>query len=496
MYTQLRNELDLLHKKVQIECEDIGHQILNIEKVLATVDDNISFKQHEIENIPNESKKNNQVGITQIDPYIEFINNFREEIINTFYNNAQMWNYTMGAWYYKIKRILYYEPILRKKLRITNVESLSISQDLLLAIIDATEKVTIYPMYDSTVSDFEAALCILAAFYSVFTENKMDEHTTIIDICKLLPTIFKSLTNELAIEKNISNKTQFIFNDPDDMKFFIPLHKGRHYSTKTFNNHVLIKIFIRKKIFQKIPGDQEAEESNIVKSQISGNMEDDRLLYWTYQLLRPKLHNNIPIFIHQQQYLRSGLTAIGTLYLIWKIVNSESVFGKRSGKFYLSTIFPHMDKISINEPDFISKSIHNFEFLLENYIIPSFIHDPEITISKLFPGIVCLLVTESVRTGWNQNKKATNINTLHIQTIKNPIIEYIISQFSEDDDLTRLEKHDSALFHFENGLNLALSFTLPKQRILSIASSLFNVHDMYDLLYFLVFGFLPIAAVI
>ena len=496
----LKTELDVLQAHVQTECPKLNTNLRDIENALLLENQKIipSSETHSVLEESLQAKTVTQVTITQIDPAIHFTENFRPEMIKTFYNNTQMWSYTFGAWFYKLKRAFFTDSKLKRMLKLTYVDSLSITQELLSISINALEQITIYPMHDNLVSDLEAGLCLLTAFFASYPGTFLTENIKFVDVIQNLSQIFRYLNTEILATKNASPQDfYFGFNDPDKMKYFIPLCKGRHYAINTFSNHILIKIFIKKGVIKQVPGDQMSKGHVVIESKLTGTLTDDKLLYWTQILLQPKLGKEVPIFVHQQQYLRSGIVAIESLYLLWQILNSESIFGKRTGKFYLTTIFPHVNAEDVTETEFSSVNIQNFEFLMKNYVVPTYLANNESTISTLFPGLISIVVNESVRLGWDHNQNTlTQTNALHSQTKDNPFVEYIRSQLEETAELAVLEKHDKILFHFENGLNVTLSLALPRHRLFAMASSLFNVADLYDFLYFLVLGFIPVATVI
>ncbi|AGT99242.1 portal capping protein [Suid betaherpesvirus 2] len=440
----------------------------------------------------------NKLGITQIDPHIEYVHDFRGEIIFTFFSDVHAWSYTMGPWYYKIKQYLFYESKWKRRLKIVNVESLSISQELLTALINAAEKVTYYPSYDVMISDLEAAACILISYYSVFACNvDLEDVRDAGDVFPLLSAIFKFLADDIVMEQSVGDDSiNFGFDDPEGIRFYTPINRGKHYHKGTFDNNILMRIFLRREVFGHLPRETTHLHSDLIGDRMFGAPVEDRLLYWTKRFWGPKMGHNIPNFVQDQHYLRSGITAIQSMFLLWKVLNSESVFGAKKGKFFLSMIFSNVDASTISEVDFQSRDIRNFEYLVENYVTPVYRSDSETTISKLFPGLVLLMVNESISTGWEPGGKQKNrrVNILHVRSsTQNPIVEYMFSQISSNyTDIMRLEVHDKCLFHFEHGLNELLLLSLPKNRMLSVSSSLFNVRDIYEFLYFLVLGFLPI----
>lgn len=141
---------------------------------------------------------------------------------------------------------------------------------------------------------------------------------------------------------------------------------------------------------------------------------------------------------------------------------------------------------------------------MQYYIGPWYARDPAVTLSQLFPGLALLAVTESVRSGWDPSRREDSAGggdgggAVLMQLSKsNPVADYMFAQSSKQyGDLRRLEVHDALLFHYEHGLGRLLSVTLPRHRVSTLGSSLFNVNDIYELLYFLVLGFLPSVAVL
>lgn len=225
---RLKTELDALQRKMQKDSDVLNSHLKAIEDALLFTNDgevNVETKADTqlLPKSPERLEKFNQVAITPLDPFIRFTDDFRGEMINTFFNNAQMWNFTFGSWFYKLKRVFYNEPGLRRALKITNVDSLTISKELLTVTVNALEQATVYPIFGSEMSDLEAALCILAAFYSTYENSQIDERTTLVDIITLLPVIFRLLGSEITTLKNVSpSGTYFGFNDPSCMKFLFP----------------------------------------------------------------------------------------------------------------------------------------------------------------------------------------------------------------------------------------------------------------------------------
>ncbi|AEV80928.1 DNA packaging tegument protein UL25 [Saimiriine betaherpesvirus 4] len=446
------------------------------------------------------------VGITQNDPTICFHRDFRGELIGTMFENSSTWTFSFGVWYYRLKRSLYTQPRWKRVFRLMQMESFSISQELLVATVGALENVTVYPAYDCALSDLEAAACLLAAYGHQVWEGR-DAPDSVIGVLQNLPYILNRLSEEIHREmanwKESVTTNFYSYQDSPDMRYYVPMSGGRRYASGTFGRHILVRIFTHRNVLQRLAG-SEAQVSAVVQERISGQAVDESTLtMWTRKLLSHRLGREVPIFLHEQQYLRSGLTCIETLLLLWKIVNSESVFVSRKRRFSLTDIIGSdlgAPKATV-DPGYTGSNVRNFEYLVEQYIIPWYQWDPTVTASQLFPGVVLLAITESVRSGWDplqrEDVKTMDGGAITVQATKiNPIADFMFAQSSKQySALKRLELHDTLLFHYENGVGKVLSVSLPRHRVFCLGSSLFNVNDIYECIYFFVLGFLPAVAV-
>lgn len=448
-------------------------------------------------------------GIVQSDPPIRFHSDFRGELIDTVFGNAQTWTFSFGSWYYRLKRWLYSLPQWKRVYRLSQIDNLSISQELLTGVVGAVENVTVYPTYDCLISDVDAAACILAAYHASVNDPNMPMYSNTLDVIANLSKILNALSDDVGAElQNASGgnaAAYFSYKDPVDMKFYVPMQSGRHYASGTFDGHVIVKILLRRGVLIRIPGHGSASADAVAAERLSGQAREDMLFTWTRRLLAKRLGREVPVFVHEQQYLRSGLTAVTALMLLWRVLNAESVFGPRKGKFMLSDLLGDIVEIAeTQEPHFASTSIKNFEYMMDNYVTVWYRRDPNVTISQLFPGLVLLCMADSIRSGWDPKHRGDArvsggvADAITIQSGKtDPVAEYMFTQSSShQSDTARLEAHDQLLFHHENGLSRILSVTLPRHRVSAVASSLFNVTDIYETAYFVVFGFLPVVMVV
>ncbi|AAM00716.1 DNA packaging tegument protein UL25 [Panine betaherpesvirus 2] len=462
-------------------------------------------------------------GITQNDPFIRFHTDFRGELVSTMFENASTWTFSFGIWYYRLKRGLYTQPRWKRVYHLAQMENFSISQELLLGVVNALESVTVYPAYDCVLSDLEAAMCLLAAYGHALWDGRDPPDSVagvMAELPQLLPRLADDVSREIAAWEGPVTGNYYAYRDPPEMRYYMPLSGGRHYHPGTFDRHVLVRLFHKRAVLQHLPG-YEAQTAAVVQERLSGQVRDDVLSLWTRRLLAAKMGREVPVFVHEQQYLRSGLTCITGLLLLWKIANSDSVFAPRSGKFTLSDLLGQDagglpgGRAGGEEEGYGGRRgrVRNFEFLVQYYLTPWYARDQTLTFSQLFPGLALMAVTESVRSGWDPSRRddhqreedavglglgGNGGGALLMQLSRvNPVAEYMFAQSSKQyGDLRRLEVHDALLFHYEHGLGRLSSVALPRHRVSILGSSLFNVNDIYELLYFLVLGFLPSVAVV
>lgn len=450
-------------------------------------------------------------AIAACDPEIYFSSDFRGEVMDTVFGTSQAWSYACGPWYYKLKRWLFPQQQWRRVYRLTQIDSLCISQELLSGVLSAVESATVYPTYDCLMSDLEAAACILAAYHASLDDQTMPQYGDVGEVLSHLPRLMKLMAEDVNIElservqSGASASNLYAFRDPSDMRFFIPTYSGRHYGNSTFADHLLVAVLIRRRVLVRLPGHGRAVGDTAVDERVTGRAVDDLLFVWTRRLLHRRLGNGVPVIVHEQQYLRLGLTAIASMFLVWRTVNAESVFGTRRGKFSLTDVIGEGSATRCEESGFVGDRVHNFDYLVSGYVCRWYALDKAVTVSQLFPGLVIVCVIESTKSGWDPRHRASwerdaaqsSSDVVAVQPTRvDPIVSYMFTQCSTTQmDSRRLEAHDILLFHYENGLGRMLSVSLPRHRMSALAGSLFNVMDAYEMIYFLVLGFLPTAVV-
>nr|CDI95413.1 GP77 [Caviid herpesvirus 2 str. CIDMTR] len=473
--------------------------------------------------------RNGRFGIAQCDPEIRFQSDFRGELIATLYSESQHWTFSLGVWYYRLKRTLYGYPSWRRIYKISNVDGFNVSQELLMGVINAVENVTVCPTYDCLVSDLEAAACLLAAYYAVRVVRRSDSSTpdaaleSVSAVLRNSGRVLKVLLEDMTAEAEDRGgggrlaANRYGYRDPSGMRYYIPLKGGKRYATGTFDQHAVVRVMLKHGVLTRLPGSRDADMDYVVSEMAFGKTPHDPLFTWSSRLLRDLLGTErVPVLTGEQQYLRSGLTCIMGMLLMFQTSNLQSVFGGREGHFNFTDVlrsdFPASSAStsgSVGEPGYVPNVVRNYEYLMEAYVVRWYRRDRNVTFSQLFPGLVLACAADSVRSGWvhgsgdddelSSASSGDNVTTLLRNARSNPVVEFMFAQHEGKhrlgDDPKRLEAHDALLFHYENGLGRVLSNPLPGQFVLGLMSSLFGVGNVYDYLYFTALGFLPVVQV-
>nr|WEG69903.1 DNA packaging tegument protein UL25 [Mastomys natalensis cytomegalovirus 3]WEG70323.1 DNA packaging tegument protein UL25 [Mastomys natalensis cytomegalovirus 3]WEG70463.1 DNA packaging tegument protein UL25 [Mastomys natalensis cytomegalovirus 3]WEG70603.1 DNA packaging tegument protein UL25 [Mastomys natalensis cytomegalovirus 3]WEG70883.1 DNA packaging tegument protein UL25 [Mastomys natalensis cytomegalovirus 3] len=443
--------------------------------------------------------------ITVVDPPITFSNDFRGELVDTLFGVSQAWTFSFGSWYYRLKRWLYNQPRWRRVYRLTQIENLAVSQELLMGVLNAVEQVTVYPAHDSVLSDIEVATCIIAA-YQASVDPSLDVPVSVEGILANCSRTLKMIYDDVFAETGMSGGNMFAYKDPPGLRFYAPVQQGRRYASGTFDENAIVAAMFRRGALAHLPGSCKTVTREVM-DRLSGAAHDDMLTLWALRLFGKRLGTVVPVITLEQHYLRSGLTAVMCLLVLWKVLNSESFFSRRNGRFSLKDIFPDgigSDSSADVEEGFSSGCIKNFEFMMERYVVPWYARDSSVTASQLWPGLMLLAYCDSQRSGWDLSRRSIEPSdagvtvALHVQPSKaNPLVDYMLLQHTAapEKDVDRLAAHDYSLFHCENGLGKLLSINLPKHRMLTIGTHYFNLQNAYDCTYFFVLGFLPIISV-
>lgn len=433
------------------------------------------------------------VKITQIDPILEYLDNFRSEFINTLYQDTVLKILSYGEWWYSIKKKVYDEERFRRKFRLQDIQSPVISRELLSSTVQILELVTVNPTVNVNFTDIQCAVCILCALKQALSPNSVIK--TFEEELLNVPMLLQLLLTEIyTYNKSENVYGNYMFNDNPNIKLYTP-ERNKKYTNGTFDTNTLIKILYRAEALRRLPGDLISLEA---EASLPITLQPDFLFRVTAQLLGPFPHR-VPIFVQEQYYLRAGLLAIASLLYMSQILDSETVFAADQKKFDIS-IFLHTES-KASEPAFEARNIKNFKFLWENYVVPTYKENSAVTTSSLFPGLVLLGIHAGILNNWvepghvaSRNKKGAV--SLHFSR-KQPVLTYLlVHNTAPRRPVDTLIAHDEALFCFEYGINTLLNQNLLKINTMKICKRWFNVENIYELCYFFVLGFLPVEVII
>lgn len=433
------------------------------------------------------------VKIVNTDPAFAFQDSFRREFLTTLYTESSK-IYTFGEWYFRLKRMFYDEDRYRRKFKIQNNDTPNISFELLQGILDTVELVTVNPATGAVLTDLQSAMCIMWAFYTTVRPDV--EIPPLAEAIRTVPLILTLLIREIRNSNQGFNLMgAYGFNDKN-LVFYTP--QKQRYDVNTFKDNSILQILYRVNAIQHLPSDFIGAN---MRANLDVDLNEDWLFRVTTTLLRNSNIKKIPIFSHEQYYLRAGLYTVAALIFIQQILDSESMFNVDSHRRFDISLFTH-DRAPTYEVNYVpGDNIKNFEYLWEKYVIPTYLRDPSnTTVSTLFPGVVLLGIHVSELNGWlgpgHVIKHQSNVVSLKSDKIR-PLYNYLLLHHGTPRQIIEtLKTHDQALFYFENGINILLNKPLMKEYVFKLTQRHFNAGDIYELCYFFVLGFLPLEFIV
>nr|QOW02501.1 UL25 [Tadarida gammaherpesvirus] len=411
------------------------------------------------------------------DPGFTVEKDFKLELITGLYSQPSQWLPSYGPWYTNMTGMAMQRRIFPKELKGNANFQNSTSLKLMTATLTTISSVTNDVFQDVRhLSDVNAGICLINGYYCLKTGTS-------------LPTSYKEMLNDLdeKIElivsdlKNDKSSDEFTFNYSNNkqLETIAPLNKDMRYSVDFFSKHKIYNMFFQAGMFsttksQQVPG--KSDSSDIIFSITSAIFGE-----------------NIPPFATYQWNLRVGLKTIETLILIYLILETSQISQNVNRRLQLHALLGNkFQRPTPQPPSMFFKRGQTFAFLMENYLVPSLINNPQASTSFLFPGMV-LIAIESNDIGNNDTgRRFVNLTGRKF----NEIFEIINQRFMIYDPVALLQAQTAIRLVVENGLNTLLTKASPATSCSEIIRTQFGGVDDYDKLYFLVLGCLPVTVAV
>lgn len=413
------------------------------------------------------------ISIYPGDPSFTVEHDFKTELISKLYTQRNHWLPSYGPWYSTFTSVAMQKRFFPKDLKGNDNFHNSTSQKLMNVIVTTISDITEDLYVDVRhLSDTNAALCLLNAYYVI--KGQAAPPKTFQDLVKDLDLKLDLLVHDL---KQLGISTlgfQFTFENNRQNCTLAPLGTKDKYSSDFFHNHKLVHLFTNSGVLPKLDSDDH------------GSFHQDVI----YVITNSIFGEDIPPFASYQWNLRVGLVALEHLILVH--ILTENIRVKDPGnnrlnfKTLLGSSFQSGQVEALAQTTFKRGQV--LKHLCTHYIVPTLLNNPQIPMSKLFPGITILgLEIQSHVPGH------TSIINLTGQKFSE-IIDVITQQLMIKDATQLFQARVALRLKVEAGLARLLSQPSPRLTVADVIKTQFGGLDDYDRVYFLVIGFLPVSS--
>lgn len=418
------------------------------------------------------------VSVVANDPSFTVTEDLRRELLMKIYYPQQSWLPQFGRWYSTLTSAAMQRRVFPKELRGTGNFQNSTSQKLMRAIVDVILSSTGDFYNDERhLPDTLSGLCLLNA-YAVHREGRGSLPSDLSDLWDNLGSKLRLLTTDLR--RGMGEKRTFAFTQTPgkQAETIAPLNKQNKYAPTFFTQHALFRLL------QNVGLLHHTKDGNPRDSGEDFNEGTDLTLAITSSLFGDR----IPPFISYQWNLRTGLVAL-EVFLVTFILLENVQVTKGNGsqnRLQFSTLLGEEWTTATSSIQFHKKGTV-FDFLVEHYVAPTLSSNPATPISALFPGVMLLAFEAHAHS-------AVSTQPIQLTTKKfNDIFEIINQRYTFRDAAPLLRAHASLRITIEEGLSALLSSLSGGNFTQEILRTQFGMKTDYDLLYFLVLGFLPTA---
>lgn len=416
------------------------------------------------------------VAVFPNDPSFAVSGDLRLELVAQLYGHNQKWLPNFGRWYSTLTGAAMQRRIFPKELKGSGNFQNSMSRKLIDAVLGVVLNIT-HDFYDDErhLPDTLAAICLANAYY--YQKEGGQLPTEPASLTNRLGDKLKLLLSDLKKDPGERKSYQFAQLPAKQKETIAPLNKQNKYNPEFFRGHALFNLFLNSGLF---PVSGPALDSVYDRA-----ASQDLTLAITSAIFG----DSIPPFIVYQWNLRVGLVALEVLLLAFSLVENIQASGNSAtSRLQLRSLLGDEWQSPGAGVQFHKRGAL-FDFLVDNYISPSLAHKPSTPVSTLFPGIM-LLAFEA-----QSHASSGGITQLIQLTTKkfNDIFEIINQRYTFRDAGPLIQAQVSLRLTIETGLHSLLTNLSGGNFAREIMKTQFGTRDDYDILYFLVFGFLPTA---
>lgn len=431
-------------------------------------------QEQEVTHISNVPTSHYIISIYPGDPSFTVETDLKTELIAKLYTQRNHWLPSYGPWYSALTAVAMQKRFFPKELKGNDNFHNSTSQKLMQAITSTLSGITEDLYVDVRhLSDTNAALCLLNAYCVMKGQAALPK--TFQDLGKDLDLKLDILVHDLKQPGGFSTQGfQFTYENTIQTSTVAPVGKRDRYPLSFFQHHKLVQLFINAGVLPRL----DSEDTVQIHQDV------------IYVITNAIFGEDIPPFASYQWNLRVGIVALEYLILVHVLTENIHVRDPGNSRLNFKSLLGSSFQLGQSDP-LIQSTFRRgqaFKHLSTNYIIPTITSDPQIPISKLFPGISILgLEIQSHAPG-----HASIIN-LSGQKFSD-IIDVITQQSMIKDAPQLLQSRVTLRFKVESGLARLLAQPSPRLTASDIIKTQFGGLDDYDRIYFLVLGFLPVTS--
>ncbi|AAC58066.1 tegument protein [Alcelaphine gammaherpesvirus 1] len=428
--------------------------------------------------IPSAPPKENTttVVIAPGDSGYTFSTNFLREFLSGLYATSASWLPSYGPWFTAMTANAMQRRVFPKELKGTANLKNSTSLKLITEVLTTVASINVDFYTDlRNLSDFNAALCILNAYYC-----KTQGHPLPASREELLDNLGPKIAALVADIKGLGSDSNitftFTFSSGQQAATIAPVNGDGRYNKDFFSNHKIFRLLVAKEVvllpnFTNVPGATDGPD-------------------YIYALTSALFSDNIPPFGNYQLNLRSGIKGVEYLILVY-LTLANAQLSKPDGrrlhlKALLGAAFEHSSKVQLFKRDEV------FTFLMKEYVLPILSHNNNISTTELFPGMALAALEVGNQINFDPNKHFVNLAGTKFTKIFNVLNQKLMFK-----DVRELLVAKSELrVALENGLAATLNSIAPVNAVVEVIQKQFGGGDDYDRLYFLVLGCLPVTVAV
>lgn len=412
------------------------------------------------------------VVISPTDPGFNVKADVRIEFLEDLYLQPLQWLPSYGPWYTALteramQRRTFPSP-LKGKANFHNSTSQKLMKAILHVVTTATQD---YYNDIRHLTDWNAALCLLNGYFCVRTSSVLP--TTYSELIEHLEAKMFLLVTDLK-QLSLTSSFSFIYGSSEETKSIAPLRKEARFSDAFFSAHKLFNLFQSVGLFPSAK-----DRAPFFQNQ------QDAVYVITNHIFGP----DIPPFLAYQWNLRVGLIGLEILIIVYLCIDLVQIpLRDPNRRFDLKALLGNKaQSLPTVKPLSLFKKGQVFSFLVNNYVAPCLKHRPDASLSWLFPGVVLLAL-----------EAGQPVESLHLTPMVDLtgaqfslILDLITEQFLHQNASKLLELKTKMRLQLEEGLNNILTKVSPLNFATNILGTHFGVGDSYDMLYFLVLGYIP-----